>query len=93
MKKISKKVIRLTIINAVDQALSDSGIISMSKKTQKAIVKASGKISEKAQQDLKKQGEEQVDKKKSKKVKIRKIKISKKLPKKSAGSSDDKKTH
>ncbi len=59
MKKISKKELRVAIINALDQALFNIGIASTSKKTKKAIGKASAKISAEAYSDLKKQNKKE----------------------------------
>ena len=75
MKKIAKKLIQLTIMNALDQALASIEITSISKRTKKAIVTASLKISRQAQLDLKKLQSKQ---KKAEKVKTGKVKSGKK---------------
>lgn len=51
----SKKLLRLTIMDALDLLLMENGIRSSSKKIRKTIIKASEKISNSVQQDLKKQ--------------------------------------
>lgn len=79
MKKISKKVLRLAIINGLDQALFNIGIALTSKKTKKAISKASQKISIEAANDLRKQDkkEEKIKKDKTKAKKSKPIPLKK----------------
>ncbi|MEX2235413.1 MAG: hypothetical protein WD824_24840 [Cyclobacteriaceae bacterium] len=84
MKKIAKRLIQLTIMNAVDHALASIDITSISKRTKKAIVIASVKISRGAQQDLKKLQNKQ---KKAEKVKTGKVKSGKKQKKQNLGYS------
>jgi hypothetical protein len=50
----SKKLLRFTIMDAIDLVLSENGISTPSKKTRKTIIKASEKISNTVQKDLRK---------------------------------------
>lgn len=51
----SKKLLRLTIMDALDLVLMENGISYSSKKIRKTIVKASEKLSKTIQHELKKQ--------------------------------------
>ena len=51
----SKKLLRLTIMDAVELVLIQHGIHSSSKKIKKAVIRASEKISDSVERDLKKQ--------------------------------------
>jgi hypothetical protein len=79
MKSLKKKLIRETLTDAMNTALSDLDVVVISKKTNKAIREASKQIAEELKRDLKKLAKAEKQKTKSPKATSKKKKAKKKI--------------